>query len=62
MKTKILNASGIMVGLATFTGVSVAFFGTDPEIITRATTAASFFGLGSMGLFFVGLAYPKTEK
>ena len=62
MKNSILNAAGVMVGLATLTGVGTALLASDPELITRFTTAATFFGLGSMGLFFVGLAYPKSDK
>ena len=61
MKTQILLTSGGLVLAATTTGLCTALFASDPSIIARATTVASIFGLGSIGLFFVGLAFPKVE-
>lgn len=61
MKTQILLTSGALVLLATTVGLATAVFGHDPNTIARATTVASIFGLGSVGLFFVGLAFPRQE-
>lgn len=59
MKQNILLTSGGLVLAATLVGLSTALFASDPSYIARATTVASIFGLGSIGLFFVGLAFPK---
>lgn len=61
MKQNILLTAGAFVLAATLTGLGTALFAHDPQFIARATTVASIFGLGSMGLFFVGLAFPKQE-
>lgn len=58
-KTTILLTSAALVGIATTTGLGTALFATDPQVIGRATMVAGIFGLGSIGLFFVGLAFPK---
>lgn len=60
MKTKILLTSAGFIGLATTLGVGTALLGSDPVTITRLTTVSSIFGLASIGLFFVGLAFPKN--
>ena len=60
MKTKILLTSVGSIGLATTIGIATAVLGHDPETIARATTVASIFGVASVGLFFVGLAFPKS--
>jgi hypothetical protein len=60
MKTKILTGSALLVLLATGTGVLTAVYGHNPETITRASSVAGILGLASVGLFFVGLAFPTT--
>lgn len=60
-KTKILLTSGALVLAATTLGIATALFGTNHEQILRLTTVASILGTGSIGLFFVGLAFPKAE-
>ena len=58
-KTSILLSSAALVLGATTLGIGVALFGTNPETMVRLTTVASILGTGSIGLFFVGLAFPK---
>ena len=62
MKNKILLASVAFIGLATTTGVSGALLVTDPVAIARVTTVSTIFLLGSVGLFFVGLVFPKETQ
>lgn len=62
IKTSILLASATLVAAATTTGVATALYGTDPQTIIRLTTVASILGVGSIGLFFVGLVFPATAK
>lgn len=61
-KTGILISSALLVVAATTLGVTTALLGHDPEQVVRLTTVATILGTGSIGLFFVGLAYPKTER
>lgn len=61
MKTKILLGAGALVLSATTLGVSTALFVKSPELLVRFTTVASILGTGSIGLFFVGLAFPKEQ-
>lgn len=61
MKNKILLASVGFIGLATGVGITAAMFCSAPQTIARATTVASIFIAGSVGLFFVGLVYPKNS-
>lgn len=59
MKKKILISAASLVAAATLLGIATALFGKDPELIVRLTTVASILGTGSVGLFFIGLAFPK---
>jgi hypothetical protein len=59
MKKNILLGSVACITLATTVGVATALLAVDPTFIARLTTASSIFGLGSIGLFVVGLACPK---
>lgn len=61
VKSSILLTSGALVLSATGLGIATALFGHNPETMVRLTTVASILGTGSIGLFFVGLAFPKTE-
>lgn len=61
MKNKILLTSAGLIGLATSTGIGTALLASNPVTITRLTTVASILGVGSIGLFFVGLAFPKNN-
>lgn len=60
MKNKILTVAAGLVGVATFGGVVTALTVTSPELIARFSSASGILALGSVGLFFVGLAYPKN--
>jgi ABC-type glucose/galactose transport system permease subunit len=62
VKKKILMGSVVCIGIATVVGVGTALLAVDPIFITRMSTVGSLFGLGSVGLFFVGLATPKDDK
>lgn len=59
MKKVVLNGSAASIILATAIATSVTLFSTQPEFLARGLSVASFFGLLSVGLFFVGLVYPK---
>jgi len=59
MKKKILNIAAILVALATLNALGTVFFARDAEFILRSTGCSYILGLGSIGLFFIGLAYPK---
>ncbi len=59
MKNKILTMAAVLVGLATILGIGTAGFAHSPETITRLTSVCAILGTGSIGLFFVGLAFPK---
>lgn len=61
MKNNILLTSAGLVLAATTVGLCTAIFASDPQIITRATTVATIFGTGSIGLFFVGLVFPSEQ-
>jgi hypothetical protein len=61
VKSSILLTSGGLVLAATTLGIGTALFGHNPETMVRLTTVASILGTGSIGLFFVGLAFPKQE-
>lgn len=61
VKTTILLTSGGLVLGATTTALGAALFASDPSIIARTTMVATILGLGSIGLFFVGLAFPKEQ-
>lgn len=60
-KTNILLTSGALVIAATTLGVLTAMFGNDAHTIVRLTTISGILGTGSIGLFFVGLAFPKEQ-
>lgn len=62
MKNKILLSSASLVVLAAILGIGNALYGTDPETIVRLSTVTGILVGGSMGLFFVGLAYPKENS
>jgi hypothetical protein len=61
MKKKILMGSAGMVTLATVSSVLVSLFSTDPEMAIRMTGVNTTLIVGSIGLFFVGLVYPKED-
>lgn len=61
MKSKLLLTAAGSVGAATITGISTALLVTDPVLAARLTSVAGVFVLASIGLFFIGLAFPKTE-
>lgn len=60
MKSNVLLGSVVFIAIATVVGVLTALFAYNPLVITRLTTVASIFGLGSIGLFFVGTVFPST--
>ena len=62
MKNKILTSAAGLVASATILGVSTALFAVDPTMIARLSSVGGILVVGSMGLFFVGLVYPKGEK
>lgn len=59
MKQQILQGSVGLVIAASTVGTLAALIGTDAVIITKLVSVASVLGLGSIGLFFIGLVYPK---
>jgi hypothetical protein len=59
MKNKVLIASAALVGAATILGVGTTLLVEDLLLITKLGSASAILGLGSIGLFFVGLAYPR---
>lgn len=59
MKNKILIGSASLVVGASMLGILTALLASDPVIITRLSTVSGILGLGSVGLFFVGLVFPK---
>ena len=61
MKKKILLVSAGLVSSATVLGVITTLFSHNPESAMRFATIAYILITGSVGLFFVGLAYPKEE-
>lgn len=60
MKNKILTTAAGLVGIATVSGVITALTVTNPETITRLSSASGVLALGSVGLFFIGLVFPKN--
>lgn len=62
VKSSILLMSAALVLSATGLGIATALFGHDPQTMIRLTTVASILGTGSIGLFFVGLAFPRQEE
>jgi hypothetical protein len=58
-KTGILTTAAILVLSATTLGTAVALLGKDTESLFRLYAVASVLGTGSIGLFFVGLAFPR---
>lgn len=59
LKNKILIGSGTLVLLATSSGVLNAMYGSSSEGALRLGLVSLILGLGSIGTFFVGVAYPK---
>ena len=59
MKKKILLASAGLVAIAISVGIPTALFCHNPELAVRLSTVGYILVTGSMGQFFVGLAYPK---
>ena len=59
VKNSILLGSGALVVVATALGIGTTLLGHNPETVVRLLTVASILGTGSIGLFFVGLAFPK---
>lgn len=62
MKNAILLMSGTLVLAATTTGLTTTLLASDPGTIARMSAVAGILGLGSIGLFFVGLAFPQQQK
>jgi hypothetical protein len=60
MKEKFLIASASLVGLATVVGVSATAFVESAQQAARLGTAGGILALGSVGLFMISLATPKT--
>lgn len=58
-KSGVLTGAATLVVTATVIGVITALVGRDSELVIRLTSAAGVLGLGSIGMFFVGLAYPR---
>lgn len=56
MRNNLLKGSAFFVGLATLIGIGVTLFASNPEILSRGYGVSGILGLGSIGLFFVGLA------
>jgi heme/copper-type cytochrome/quinol oxidase subunit 3 len=59
MKKKILLASAALTVIATTLGITTALAVHDHELGLRLATVGWILVTGSVGLFFVGLAYPK---
>lgn len=62
MKNKILLTSVAFIAIATTISTATIIFGHDVDTSARAVGVAWTFGLGSIGLFFVGLAFPSNKK
>lgn len=62
MKNKILLCSAVFVIIATASSVLVSLFSSDPELALRMTGVNTTLIIGSIGLFFVGLAYPREDR
>ena len=61
MKNKLLLSSATATTLAVLVGVFTALFATNEETITRMAAVSNILVLGSVGLFFIGLATPKES-
>lgn len=61
-KSAILTVSAMLVVLASSTGILNATLVSDAEIAARIGAISLFLGLGSIGLFFVGLAFPSNVQ
>lgn len=59
MKKKILLGSAALVSSATILGIGTALFSHDPGFATRLAAVGYILVTGSVGLFFVGLVFPK---
>lgn len=62
MKNSILIVSAVLVGLATTLGIMTTILANNEASAIRAFTVAGILGLGSIGLFFVGLALPRDAS
>ena len=62
MKNKLLLGSAGCVVIATSSSILTSLFCDNPELILRMTGVNTTLIIGSIGLFFVGLAFPKVEK
>lgn len=59
MKKNILLGSGTCALLATTSAILTTTLTTDPQVFARAMACSGYVGLLSIGLFFVGLVFPK---
>ena len=64
MKKKILITSGSLTLMATLLAIGTTLFVDDTSVgmAVRLMSVSGFLGLGSIGLFFAGLAYPKDKN
>ena len=62
MKNNILNTSAGLVLGGVVLSIGSAIFSSSPETLVRITGVSTTLIVGSIGLFFVGLVYPKEEK
>lgn len=59
LKQKILLTSAGSVVIATLSSIVTSLLVSDPETVVRLTGVNTTLIVASMGLFFVGLVYPK---
>lgn len=64
MKNKILIIAAGLVLAASVLAISTTLFieASNAELSIRLMAVSGFLGLGSIGMFFVGLAFPKEQK
>lgn len=60
-KTGILNVSLTLIVIATTLGVFNATYSSGSETVARLGLVSFILGLGAVGSFFVGLAYPTAS-
>lgn len=61
MRNNLLKGSAFFVGLATLIGIGVTLFASNPEILSKGYRVSGILGLGSIGLFFIGLEYEGSN-
>jgi len=59
IKQKILLVSAGLVSVGVLSSIATSLLVSDPEMVLRLAGVNTTLIVGSIGLFFVGFAYPK---